>query len=381
MMITDVFIYKFDLNLPEPFVVSSGTHIKAKNILVILDTDEGFRGYGECLPWKPISGDTQTEALKFLKKAKPTLIGKDPQDIEGIHRFLSRLEAETGQNVRAAKSAVDFACYDIIGKTTKKPVYQILGFQEPRVVPSTITVGLHKPERMVEIARKYMRRFEENGLERIKLKLKGDPEIDSKRVRSVAEIFPGELTLDVNQGFRDPEMAVEFFNELYEEFGDRILLVEEPSPQGNLEKMRRIKENSRIPIFADESASNIDDVARIIDERAADGINIKLEKVGGIYWGKRIAELAAEGGIGVMVGCTLSCGISIAASAHFAAGTGNVTNADIDSDFYFNLNMLEEGVGFKYGARLPSSKPGLGVKLKSWVEALLQRDIVVARYP
>lgn len=380
MKIADVRVFKFDLRLPETFVASSGIYKRSLNVLVIVDTDEEIKGYGECMP--EASGNKQVESLRFLRKVKLTLIGQDPCDIKEIHKLVSREEEKTNQTNRASRAALDFACYDILGKASGKPLYQILGFNKPRIVPTTMTIGLKTPEEMAETAKSYMKRFEANGLERIKIKLRGEPKVDKERVLLVAGAFPGKLTLDVNGGFRDPEVAVRFFNELYKELGDKILFVEEPCPRGELDEMKYVTVHSNIPIIADQSAATVADVRKIIKKNAADGVNIKLDRAGGIYQGLEIADLAEKAGIDVIVTGTFSCGIHHAAAANFAAGTENVVGADIDTDIVYDLSrhVLQEGATFKNGARIPSNRPGIGIVLKNWIEAVLQEKIFIERF-
>ena len=381
MRITDVRIFRLDLELPTPFRTSTSVHRRSDNVLVIIDTDEGIVGYGECMA---SASDlySQIEVLRILRKIKLSLFGQDPRDIEGIHELLSAAEMKMGESFREAKASIDFACYDILGKSLGKPVYEVLGVSEPRIVFTSMTIGLDTPRKMMEMTRKYMERFKLNGLRRIKLKIEGEPKVDLKRVLLVADVFPGELTLDVNEGFKDPKVAVKLFNELHKELGDKILLIEEPCPRGDLKRTKYVTANSKIPIFADQSAASFEKAREIIEQEAANGINIKLDRAGGIYWGIKIAEIAEKSHMNLMVTGTFSCGIHHTAAAHFAAAIKNVINADIDTDITFNLyqHLLEEFAEFKNGSRIPPNKPGLGVRLKSWIKALLDEEIIIERY-
>jgi L-alanine-DL-glutamate epimerase-like enolase superfamily enzyme len=303
-------------------------------------------------------------------------------DVEEVHRTLSQLEEKTGLKSQTGKAAIDMACYDALGKAEGKPVYEILGTNMPARIPTTLTIGIKTLDDTIATVRDYMARFGERGLRRIKLKLSGKPEDDLKRVLKVAEIFPGELTLDANQGYKDPEQAIKIFNRMYEEVGKRLLLVEQPTPREHLDSLRIIASESPIPVFADESARTLDDIIRIIDVGAAHGINIKLQKIGGIYYGVKAAQKIHEAGIKLMVGCNEETHIAISAAIHYASAVPSVVNVDLDSDLLlFDVNITREDPleTFVLGMRVPRMRPGLGVELADWFKAFANKKIVLQK--
>ena len=374
--IKNIDIFKYDVKFTSPFLISYGKHLKSYGIILAVKTDEGFIGYGEVHPSPTLTNDTQPEALDFLLENKTKLIGLDSSDVEGMHEILIK----QGLTTQSPKVALDFACYDIKGKVKGSPIYKLLGCSKPRKVPTTVTISIRSPGEMAKIAQEYAQKYRVNGIKRIKLKLQGDPKVDKKRVEFVANVFSGELTLDVNQGFRDPKIAARFFNELYGEFGERILYVEEPCPKGDIEKLRYVTDYSTIPVFADESAGQIEDVQKIVEQQAAKGINIKLHKAGGIYWGIKIAKIAKKAGVDVMVGGG-GTGIATAAGANFVAGTPNVNHADLDTDLLLRANIVKKGTGasFEDGARIPSEKPGLGVELQGCIASVFNGDMSIQK--
>jgi len=381
MKITSIGAYKIDLRLPEPFSISFKTFTHAENILVVIRTDEGFSGLGECAPFKPITGDGREEAEILIKAVSKKLMGKDPRDIEDIHKTVEEAEKDTGIHSQTAKAAIDFACYDLWGKNEEKPVYELLGAKTPNVIPTTLTIGIKSIEDTVKSAEKYMELYKDSGLRRIKLKLSGNPEEDVKRVTAVADVFSGELTLDANQGYKDPKVAVKVLNEIFSTVGKRVILIEEPCPKGDLEKMKYVSDRSEIPVFADESAATFEEARKVIEASAAKGINIKLQKAGGIYWASKIAEIACENNVSLMVGTMLESSISVAAGANFVSSSPGIINADLDADLYFSVKLTtsETTPLFKYGARLPSGLPGLGIELVEWLARIIEEDINIAK--
>jgi len=379
--IRNLSVFKLDIALREPFTIAFKTYTHAHNCLVVLETSEGIRGYGEASPDKPITGDSQEEALSFMKLAAKKLAGQ-MLDVEEIHKTLSRLEEETGLRSQTGKAAIDMACYDAVGKTEGRPVYDILGAHEPSRIPTTLTIGIKTIEETLATVRNYMERFGKYGLRRIKLKLSGKAEEDLERVLKVAEVFPGELTLDANQGYRDPMQAIKVLNKMYDEVGDRLILVEQPTPKDDLDALKIVSRESPIPVFADESAATLKDIIRIIDERASSGVNIKLQKIGGIYYGVKAAQKANDAGIKLMVGCNEETHIAISAAMHYASAIRGVVNVDLDSDLLlFEVNIVKEDPleTFILGARVPRVKPGLGVELTSWFEALADGKLLLQK--
>ena len=367
LRITKVQAYKLDHRLGEPFAIAYKTMSYARNLLVVIKTTEGLAGVGEASPLKPATRDTREEALRFIKSASVFLKDSDPCDVSRIHSILDRISRKVGFTSQTAKTAIDSACFDILGKTAKKPIYQILGNMKPRRVPNTITIYLRSPEETARKARSLMRKYRRNDLQRLKLKLSGNPRLDKARVLTVSEIFPGELTLDANQAYRDEGLAIKVFNDIYNELGSRIVLVEQPSPKEDLQKLKRISDRCKIPVFADESVVTLKDLKEIIKWESAAGVNIKLQKAGGIFWGAKMAELAKDSGLEIMVGCMLESGIGIAQDAHFLAGIPtDIVASDLDTDLEIKNNVItgQSRVPFRDGARIPLDRPGLGVELR-----------------
>ncbi|RLG06248.1 MAG: hypothetical protein DRN59_03325, partial [Thaumarchaeota archaeon] len=325
MKIKELKVFRLDIALKEAFTIAFKTYTHAHNCLVVLETDNGIKGYGESSPDKPITGDSQEEALTFMKAAAERLRGHI-LDVEEVHKTLLELERKMGLRSQTGKAAIDMACYDAIGKAEEKPIYQILGREKPLEVPTTLTIGIKTIEETTATAKRYMEEFREYGLKRIKLKLSGDPKEDLERVLRVAEIFPGELTLDANQGYKNPEQAIEVFDKMYDELGRRIILVEQPTPKEDLDALKKVSEESPIPVFADESAATLEDVIKIVELGAAAGINIKLQKIGGIYYGVKAAEEANKAGIKLMVGCNEETHIAISAAIHYTSSTSGMMN-------------------------------------------------------
>jgi L-alanine-DL-glutamate epimerase-like enolase superfamily enzyme len=380
MSIDRVEVYDLKLKLRRPYRISFKTTFHTDNLLVAIRSKEGQVGYGEAAPSKPITGDAKPEAVQFSLKASTELQGKNACDIAAIHNLLEKISQETSMNSQSAKAAIDEACYDLLGKLEKKPVYEILGETRPRIVPVSIGHGIESPEDLVRYTQEYLEKYDDKGPWSIKLKLDGDSKMDVRRVLAVAEVFLRGIKLDPNQVYTDAEVAAETFNTLYDNLGSRIILIEQPCPRGELSKMKYIAEHTEIPIYADESAATLEDVKRVIKEEAADGVNLKLPKIGGIYWAAQAAKLLKDAGLKVQVGSMNESRVGLAAASSLAAGTTNVLETDLDPDIYFEADITtDDSLLFRWGARVPSGRPGLGVRLKGDFNSIVESNVSIQK--
>jgi L-alanine-DL-glutamate epimerase-like enolase superfamily enzyme len=247
--------YELNHKLREPSRISYQSTNSAKNVLVLIETNENICGVGESAPFKPSTGDTQKIALKFLKLANDKLKGENPCNIENIQFLLRDISKKIDFNSQTAKTAIDSACYDILGKVKNKPVYKLLSSKKPITIPNTITVYIRSIEETVKKIRYIMNKYRKSGICRVKLKLSGNPKLDKKRVLESAKIFPGEFTLDANEAYKNADLAIEVFNDIFEVLGSRVILIEQPSPRDDLKKLEYITERCKIPIFSDETVN------------------------------------------------------------------------------------------------------------------------------
>jgi L-alanine-DL-glutamate epimerase-like enolase superfamily enzyme len=374
LIISDVKIYRVNFKINKSRRIYYRTFNKIQNLFVVIETNENLIGIGESTPIKSITGDSRNTALRLLSQAKTTLKGCDPCDINSIHEMLGNTSRKFGVISTTAINAIDSACYDLLGKSKRKPVYQVIGECRWKNVLNTVTIYIGSLENTVNETRNIMSKYRKYGIKRIKLKLSGQPKIDRKRVMAVTKLFPGDLTLDANEAYRDERIAVKVFNNIYDLVGDRILLIEQPSPRMNLEKLRYITERSRIPIFADESTANLQDLYNIIESNSVSGVNIKLQRAGGIYWGNKMFALAKKNKLDVMVGSIQESGVGVSQDVNFLTSISNyVIGSDIDTDLDLEKDIVTSSsrIPFKNGGRLPLKDHGLGVKIKNSVKSLM----------
>jgi L-Ala-D/L-Glu epimerase len=325
------------LTLAETFTIARGARDEQEVVQLALE-HEGIAGFGEASPiyWR---GETADSARGFLADEAPELVGDDPFALEAIGR---RLGARPGE--QAAKSALDAALHDWIGKRLGQPVWRLLGL-EPSGPPTSYTLGLDS----VDGTRAGARRA--GDFEVLKIKV-GGPD-DLGRLEAVREESEARIRVDGNEGW-----TLETARELMPELAKLgIELVEQPFPADDLESFRGLCELSpRLPVIVDEGCHDLASVAPIAGY--ADGINVKLAKAGGLREAVRMIHAARALGLRVMLGCMIESELGIAPAAQIASLADDV---DLDGHLLLAESPFT-GLGFEDGRVVPSSSPGLGVQ-------------------
>jgi o-succinylbenzoate synthase len=365
MGIQKIEVYRVTLKYAEPFRIASGASTEAGNVVVKLTTDYDVVGWGESSPSKRVTGETVESVIEVLDRLSPKLIRSCPLRIEHAVDLMDR--AVKGNP--AAKAAVDMALFDVLGKTTEKPLYLLLGGYRTEVL-TDLTLGIKSPKGMAKDASKAVGK----GFKALKVKLGVDPVEDVERVKMIREAVGDavQLRVDANQGWTVSQ-AIDVLGKI-DKF--RIHFAEQPVRADDLKGLKEVRRDSPIPIMADESVHSPEDALRLIQAEAVDLINIKLMKCGGILNGRKIAEIAEAAGLPCMIGCMSESGIGIAAAAHLAAGIKNIRYADLDSDLMLRDKLLiEGGVGLKDSSRVFSKVCGLGADQLD--ESLLGKPVKV----
>ncbi len=335
----------YNLFLIEPIRISFGVIDSAKNVLVKVYSEEHV-GIGEAAPTLKIVGDNQEACLSFVEYISQLIVGEEPA-VQCLSEKLS------GYKMPSAIAAIDIAVHDLLGKHLSKPLYKVLGGCE-RQIDADITIGIAPPEVMRKKAEEAISR----GFRVLKLKVQGDVEEDAKRVEAVGDLGV-RIRVDANQGF-SPKNALKFIRKIdkYD-----VELIEQPVPAWDLDGLKFVRDNSSIPVFADESAFSSKDVLKLVKLNAVDGVNIKLMKCGGITDAVKIVHIAEAADIECMVGCMLESKVSLTAAAHLAFAF-NIKYVDLDAHLFLRDDPTVGGMEIERGKiRLPD-KPGLGVEVK-----------------
>lgn len=352
MKITRITTRKVEIPLVQPIVLAIGTIASYDAVYVKIETDEGFIGYGESAGAPFVTGETNDTVLNAIKMFETVLHGENPYAIASIHSQMDKMIAHNS----SAKAAIDIALYDIMAKGANLPLFRFLGGVS-NVVETDMTISLNKPQTMAEEAKEHIR----NGFRELKVKAGADDAQDIEAIRLIRQAAPeARIKVDANQGW-STHQAMRMLP-VYAEA--RVTALEQPVPYWDLDGLKYLRDRSPIVIMADESCFSLQDAAKIAKLGAADMINIKLMKSGGLYRALQIDTVAEAAGIHCMLGCMLESRLSIAAGAALVAARPNFIFADLDSFLIFgDTPMLRKSFRFETPRIVLSEKPGIGEEL------------------
>lgn len=355
MKITDIRFGILRVPLKTPFKTALRTVDKIEDIVVMIGTDTGHTGYGEAPATAVITGDTHGSIVEAIRHyIWPRVVGHDVANLNQ----LTRLVQGAMEKNSSAKAAVEIAIYDLWGQLYEAPLYRLLGGGDP-LITTDITISIDYIDKMVADSVAAVDR----GFESLKIKVGKDIGVDIERVKAVYAAVEGRalLRLDANQGW-SAKQAVYALQTL-EDAGVRLELVEQPVKAQDLTGMRYVTERVHTPIMADESVFGPTEVVELIRMRAADIINIKLMKTGGISNAIRIADIAAMYEVECMIGCMLETSISVAAAVHVAVAKSDaITKIDLDGPSLCEFNPIDGGVIFNEAEISVTDAPGLGIR-------------------
>ena len=330
-------------------------------VLVHIDTDEGISGLGEAPADIGFFGQTM-EAIQVAidDYLGPQLVGMEPFDIPAL---MDRIDYRENS---CAKSGIDLALHDLVGKIRGISVSELLGGPRRTRIPVAIEIAGGSPDDMAAECLKYMKM----NVKVFKPKIGSIPAKDADRLRAIREAVGPDVSLraDANRGYT-PAEAIELCR-LAETYEVNLELLEQPCEAWDLPGMAEVRRAVNVLIEADESCFGPHDAEAVIRAGAADVLNIKIGKAGGLANAMRIAEIAEAAGLESVLGTAFGVGPKIAAKLHFAAAvkrfTGAVEFTELglhgpllkgDLDRALSLPLDEDGC-------LPvPTGPGLGVEL------------------
>ncbi|WP_057760818.1 mandelate racemase/muconate lactonizing enzyme family protein [Cytobacillus praedii] len=351
MKITAIHLYAIHLPLHVPFVVSYHTYDYMPSVIVKIETDEGIVGYGEAVADEHVTGESWEGVYQILKNTlAPVVMGKNPMEIEKLHDYMNKAI----YGAPTAKAAIDIACFDIMGKKLHQPVFQLIGGRYHDEFPITHVLSIAEPEEMAVEAAEMV----EQGYRSFKMKVGTNVSLDVKRIQAVRSRVGKEIAIrvDVNQGWRNSATTLTALNQLQ---GCNLDWVEQPVVADDIDGMVEIKAKSVFPLMIDEGLKGPREMLEIIQKRAADKVNIKLMKCGGIYPAVKLAYQAELAGIECQIGSMVESSIGSAAGFHVAFSKKVIKSVELTGPLKFSKDVgnLHYDVPF---IRL-TEKPGLGV--------------------
>ena len=365
MKITDITLGMLRVPLKTAFKTALRTVEMVEDIVVMIHTDDGRVGHGEAAATAVITGDTHGSIVAAIRHyIGPRLIG---EDITDLNRITGLIQSSMERNP-SAKAAVEIAVHDLFGQFHGAPLYKLLGGGVP-VITTDITISVDDIDKMVADSIQAVQR----GFQSLKIKVGKDVGVDMERIKAIHAAVGNRalLRLDANQGWTAKQAV--FAIQTLENAGVELELVEQPVKAHDLEGMRYVTERVHTPIMADESVFGPMEAIELIRMRAADIINIKLMKTGGISNAIRIADIASMHGVECMIGCMLETSISVAAAVHVAvAKSSAITMIDLDGPSLCQFDPVDGGVIFNESAITVTEAPGLGIRAIRGLEPIAE---------
>ena len=370
MKITKIECIPVTLKLKKPVLMSGGALTGSICILLKIHTDEGITGIadsGSTSEW--YSGETQESIMAMIKNyyAPKALLGENPFNIEKIMAKLDKIAKNNNQS----KAVVDYALHDIMGKKLGVPVYQLLGGKTIEKIPLGYVMSTGTPDQTTAEAK----RLHSAGFKVIKIKVgyhTDEEDIENVRIIHEAVGKTADIMIDANGGwnyFRALRnlKAMEKYN---------VTLAEQPVPWWDIDGLARLRRQTSIPIFADESATELSQMLQIIQKEAADGFFIKVAKAGGLLKAKKWTSIAKAANLTVMCGCMVGSGFEAAAQAHFLVADEWMSHLEQENIGPLHLHDLTDTVSvdiktdlarklprYENGYLYAPEGPGLGMEL------------------
>jgi len=354
MIIKSIKLGIIKIPLRRPFKTALRTVYNVEDVVVRIETESGLIGYGEAPPTGVITGDTTGAIIGAITDhISKAIIGMDIRNYEEVMIALNKSVVHNS----SAKAAVDIAIHDIYAQGFNVPLYRLLGGSKTHI-ETDITISVNSPEEMVLDSISAVN----EGYKTLKIKVGKDSIKDIERIKAIRKAigFDVDIRIDANQGW-SPKDAIRTIRKMEDE-GLQLELVEQPVPAYDLKGLKLVTDNVDVLILADESVFSPQDAMNIINNQAADLINIKLMKTGGIYNALKIADMAGLFNVQCMIGCMLESKISVTAAVHLAASRGIITKIDLDGPVLLKEDPIVGGAKFNYSSITLDDSIGLGFK-------------------
>ena len=356
MKIKKISAWKVDLPLKEgSYKWSGGKSVSVFDSTIVgVETDSGVIGYGEMCPLGPYYLPAYASGVRAgVAELGPHLLGENPLELARLNR---RMDAAL-KGHPYVKSAIDIACWDILGQVTGQPVCTLLGGRYGEDFGLYRAVSQESPETMASRVAQYRK----EGYRRFQLKVGGDPDVDIKRIHAVsAQLQQGDrLVADANTGWlmHDAMRVIRAVQ-------DSDVYIEQPCL--TYEECLSIRRHTNHPFVLDEVIDGVEMLLRGKADLAMDVVNIKISKFGGLTKTRQARDLCVSLGIAMTIEDSWGGDITTAAIAHLAHSTPPeflFTTTDFNS--YVTVRTAEGAPERVNGRMAASNQPGLGVKPKT----------------
>ncbi|MEZ6125280.1 MAG: cis-3-hydroxy-L-proline dehydratase [Planctomycetaceae bacterium] len=353
MRIIRIAAWKVDLPLYEgSYKWSGGKSVDVfDSTIVRVETDTGLAGHGEVCPLGPFYLPAYASGVRAgIQELAPHLIGQNPCQLGALNRLMDR--AMKGHPY--VKSGIDIACWDLLGQVAGLPVCELLGGRYGEDFVLYRAISQQPPEIMAANVADYR----QQGYRRFQLKVGGNPDEDIERIRAVRKILePGDkLVADANTGWLMHEAA-----RVVRGVRDIDVYIEQPCL--SYEECLSIRRRTDHPFVMDEHIDSIEMLLRAHSDLAADVVNLKISKLGGLTKTRQARDLCLSLGIAMTLEDSWGGDITTAAIAHLAHSTPPeflFTSTDFNS--YVTVSNATGAPQRINGRMSASTEPGLGIQ-------------------
>ncbi|MGC4020475.1 MAG: dipeptide epimerase [Cyclobacteriaceae bacterium] len=353
MKIKSIKSWSADLGNTKPYTIAFKTVDEVNNAFVEIVLDNGVTGIGSGNPSEYVTGENFTQCKEALQEKNISfLVGRD---IRELNQLTFEVLQKFPKNP-AARAALDIALYDAFTKFLNIPLVKYLG-QKIHSLPTSNTIGIKNVEETLKEAQEYG----ERGFKVLKVKLGKDLQEDIERLVKLREKFGKKfvIRIDANQGYTF-DQTIEFYKKTKHL---DVELIEQPLSAKAVEEMKKLPDEIKRIVAADESLLSPTNALELIKPPSASGIfNIKLMKCGGVSQALRIADIAAVESVELFWGCNDESIVSITAALHTAFSCANTKYIDLDGSLDLARDVVKGGFILKDGIMYCSDKPGLGVE-------------------
>ena len=346
--IDEVVLYRVKILLESPFTISLGSQDYYESVILELHSGDVV-GFGEGATIPEITGETPVTMAGAIEYILNRIQGKTFGSLEDFSESLYRaIQWNT-----AAKAAIDLAVHDLLAKQAKVHVIALIGGY-PITKETSITIRLGSVKSTLTELEKYL----EAGFKVIKVKVGGEIGTDIQRVKAVGErLGKSPFYVDANQGYTLPN-ALKLSKALLD---TGALFFEQPLDRNDFDSHRQLRIQSGVPIMLDESVFSPRDVIEAVRKEAADYVNVKLAKSGGIRESLKTLATAQAYGIDAMVGSMVESKLATAAGLAVASAARNVKFTDLDGHTSLVFHPFEGGVRLAAGMNTLLDGEGLAV--------------------
>ena len=321
--------------------------------VVRIETDEGITGHGEVCPLGPVYLPAYAEGARAgIQVLAPALIGEDPTQLAKLNRHMDT----TLKGHPYVKSALDMACWDILGQATGQPICNLLGGRYGEEFLLYRAISQEAPEAMAGKVAGYRA----EGYRKFQLKVGGDPETDIERIRAVsAELQRGDvLVADANTGWLMHQAA-----RVVRAVRDIDVYIEQPCE--TFEECYSIRKLTDHPFVLDENIDGLPILLRANSMQAMDVVNIKISKFGGLTKARQARDLCVSLGIAMTIEDSWGGDIITAAISHLAHSTPTeLLFSSTDFNSYVTVSIADGAPQRQDGKLAASTAPGLGITPK-----------------